>query len=300
MHIKNSLRIFASKFSMVYAILLYLVITTVVLASVSVFVLIPVYRFLESEGVIAVVGDVITRFVINGYSSQLLEQTMDCFNRIGDAMRARSDLVVLTVFYLVLFVGVFCRLIYGMLKLPMLGKLRGAMSDNADYGFVGLYVSYFSKSFVFSLFNILLKALADVIMLVALFFLSKALIFSAVKMLVPFIDCIILVAYFTFSHCVTACWGPSVATDGRSLSGSLKLSCKVFFSEPAKVYGTYAVVSFILLGLNLFIAKYTFGAGIIISLPVSIFYVYLLDMTYFYTKRGYRYYVSGEIVGDER
>ena len=35
MPIKNSLKIFASKFSMVYSILLYLVIATVVLASVS-------------------------------------------------------------------------------------------------------------------------------------------------------------------------------------------------------------------------------------------------------------------------
>lgn len=300
MPIKNSLKIFASKFSMVYSILLYLVITTVVLASVSVFALIPVYRFLEAEGVTAKAGDVITKFVINGYSSALFDQTVECLERIDEVMRTRSDLVVLTVLYFTLFIGVFCRLVYGMLELPMLKKIKGAMSDNADYGFTGLYVSCFGKSFIFSLCKIMIKILADSIVLFGVLLLSEALMFSAARMFIPFIVCIILVAYFTFSHCVTACWGASIATDGRSLSGSLKLSWKMFFSDSGRIYGTFVITTFLLLGINFFIARYTFGAGIIISLPVSIYLVYILDMTYFYTKRGYRYYVSGEIAGEER
>ena len=300
MPIKNSLKIFASKFSMVYSILLYLVIATVVLASVSVFALIPVYRFLEAEGVTAKAGDVITKFVINGYNSELFEQTVECLEKIDEVMRTRSDLVVLTALYFTLFIGVFCRLVYGMLELPMLKKIKGAMSDNADYGFIGLYVSCFGKSFVFSLCKIMLKILADAIVLFGVLLLSEVLMFSSAKVFIPFIDCIILVAYFTFSHCITACWGASVATDGRSLFGSLKLSWKMFFSDSARVYGTFVITAFLLLGINFFIARYTFGAGIIISLPVSIYLVYIFDMTYFYTKRGYRYYVSGEIAGEER
>lgn len=300
MPIKNSLKIFASKFSMVYSILLYLVIATVVLASVSVFALIPVYRFLEAEGVTSKAGDVITKFVINGYSSELFEQTVECLEKIDEVMRTRSDLVVLTALYFTLFIGVFCRLVYGMLELPMLKKIKGAMSDNADYGFIGLYVSCFGKSFVFSLCKIMLKILADAIVLFGVLLLSEVLMFSSAKVFIPFIDCIILVAYFTFSHCITACWGASVATDGRSLFGSLKLSWKMFFSDSARVYGTFVITAFLLLGINFFIARYTFGAGIIISLPVSIYLVYIFAMTYFYTKRGYRYYVSGEIAGEER
>ncbi|MBS6477614.1 MAG: hypothetical protein KH405_07370, partial [Firmicutes bacterium] len=181
MPIKNSLKIFASKFSMVYSILLYLVIATVVLASVSVFALIPVYRFLEAEGVTAKAGDVITKLVINGYSSELFDQVVECLERIAEVMRARSDLVVLTVLYFTLFIGLFCRLVYGMLELPMLKKIKGAMSDNADYGFIGLYVSCFGKSFIFSLCKIMLKILSDTLVLLGVLFLSKALMFSSAK-----------------------------------------------------------------------------------------------------------------------
>lgn len=285
---------------MVYSVMIYLVVATVVLASVSVFALIPVYRFLEGEGVTASVGEVITKFVINGYSSELFEQTEQCIRRIGEVMRTRDDLVILTVLYVTLFIGVVCRLIYGMIKIPMLKKLRGIMSDNADYGFVGLYISSFSTSFLFSMCNILLKALGDVVVIVIVFYTSKALVFSAARLFVPFIACIVLVAYFTFTHCVTACWGASIATDGRSIFGSLRMSFRFFFSEPGRIYGTYVIVAFLLLGINFFIARYTFGAGIIISLPVSIVFVYVFDMTYYYTKRGYRYYVSNEIVGEDR
>ncbi len=285
---------------MVYSVMIYLVVATVVLASVSVFALIPVYRFLEGEGVTASVGEVITKFVINGYSSELFEQTEQCIRRIGEVMRTRDDLVILTVLYVILFIGVVCRLIYGMMKLPMLKKLRGIMSDNADYGFVGLYISSFSTSFLFSMCNILLKALGDVVVIVIVFYTSKALVFSAARLFVPFIACIVLVVYFTFTHCVTACWGASIAADGRSIFGSLRMSFRFYFSEPGRIYGTYVIVAFLLLGINFFIARYTFGAGIIISLPVSIVLVYVFDMTYYYTKRGYRYYVSNEIVGEDR
>ena len=51
MPIKNFLKIFTSKFSMVYAILLYLIVILLIIASVSVFAIIPVYRFLDEKGV---------------------------------------------------------------------------------------------------------------------------------------------------------------------------------------------------------------------------------------------------------
>ena len=299
MPIKNTLRIFASKFSLVYSILLYLLIMVVIISSISVFAIIPVYRFLEEKGVTDMLGELITRFVINGYSSDLVQLASQCFDKIKGALSYRMDLFLLSSLYSVLVLGILFRLITGMLELPLLKKLRGAMSDNASYGFFGLFVSTFADSLLYSVIKILIKFLADVAVYALVYFISAALFNTAARMAVPFVACFILVAYYAFKAGLTACWGASVAVDGRSIFGSLKYSVKTFFSDFPKLYGTFVVMLFLLLGINFFIARYTFGAGIVISVPISLFSIYVFDMTYFYTKRGYRYYVGNEIAGGE-
>lgn len=299
MPIKNTLKIFATKFSMVYSILLYLVVMLIIVASASVFAIVPVYHFLEEEGIAVKIGEIITQFVINGYSADLVEQTIDCFNLIKDVIVMRADIVIIAILYVFLVLGVLCRLIAGMLELPMLKKLQGAMSDNASYGFVGQFISTFGDSVLYSVVKILVKFAADVAVYVLVLFLSSYLFNTAARIIVPFAACFILVAYYAFKAGLTACWGASVAVDGRSIFGSLKYSAKMFFSDFPRLYGTYVIMLFLLLGANFFIARYTFGAGIVISLPISIFLIYVFNMTYFYEKRGYRYYVGEEIQGGE-
>lgn len=299
MPIKNTLKIFASKFSMVYSILLYLLVMLVIVASVSVFAVIPIYRFLEEEGIAEKLGEILTRFVLNGYSSELIELASGCFAQIKEALSYRTDLFLLSVLYIVLVVGIVGRLIAGVLELPLLKKLQGAMSDNAQYGFVGLFVSTFADSMLYSVVKILIKFVADMAVFALVYAVSVALFNTAARAVVPFAASVILVAYYALKAGLTACWGASIAVDGRSIFGSLKYSVKMFFSDFPRLYGTFTVMLFLLLGVNFFIARYTFGAGIIISLPVSLFLIYVFDMTYFYTKRGYRYYVAGEIAGGE-
>lgn len=297
MPIKNTLKIFTTKFSMVYTILLYLVIMVVIVASASVFAIIPLYRFLEQEGIAGKIGEIVTQFVINGYSYETAQKTIDCISLLKEALTARLDIIVLALLYAFLVLGVLCRFIAGMLELSVLKKLQGAMSDNANYGFFGMFVSTFADSVLYSIIKIFVKFAADIAVFVLVYFLSAYLFNTMAWILVPFVACFILVAYYAFKAGLTACWGASIAVDGRSIFGALKYSVKTFFSDFPRLYGTYVVMLFLLLGINFFIGRYTFGAGIVISLPISIFLVYVFNITYFYEKRGYRYYVGGDIAG---
>lgn len=299
MPIKNFLKIFTSKFSMVYAILLYLIVILLIIASVSVFAIIPVYRFLDEKGVLDMLGELLTRFVINGYSTDVVQLASECFANIRNALSYRTDLFFLSVFYIVLVLGVLFRLTVGMLELPLLKKLQGAMSDNASYGFVGLFISTFVDSLLYSIVKILVKFAADIAVYALVFVISSALFNTAAAIMVPFVGCFILVMYYAFKGGLTACWGAGIAVDGKSIFGALKYSVKTFFSDFLRFYGTYVVLLFLLLGINFFLARYTFGASIVISVPISLFLVYVFNMTYYYTKRGYRYYVGGDIAGGE-
>lgn len=297
MPIKNALKIFATKFSTVYTILLYLVVMVVIIASASVFAIIPLYRFLEEEGVSEKISEIVTQFVINGYNYETMQKTIDCISLLKQSLAARVDIIVLALLYAFLVLGVLCRFIAGMLELSVLKKLQGAMSDNANYGFVGMFVSTFADSVLYSIIKVIVKFAADIAVFAIVYFVSAYLYNTIAWILVPFAACFILVAYYAFKAGLTACWGASIAVDGRSIFGAFKYSVKTFFSDFPRLYGTYVVMLFLLVGINFFIGRYTFGAGIVISLPISIFTVYVFNMTYFYEKRGYRYYVGGDIVG---
>jgi len=62
------------------------------------------------------------------------------------------------------------------------------------------------------------------------------------------------------------------------------------------VYFSFCAVWAIILVFNLFIGVFTFGVGLIATVPVSVLLVAILNMTHFYTKTGRRYYAGGQIL----
>lgn len=103
------------------------------------------------------------------------------------------------------------------------------MSDNASYGFVGLFISTFVDSLLYSIVKILVKFAADIAVYALVFVISSALFNTAAAIMVPFVGCFILVMYYAFKGGLTACWGAGIAVDGKSIFGALKYSVKTFF-----------------------------------------------------------------------
>ncbi len=297
MPIKNMLKIFSSKFSMIYSILIYMFFVVVIIASISIFAIIPVYDFFVKEGIADMINELITKFVINGYSSAILEQLIDCVYVIKTAFISRSDIVLIVALYIVLVLGVLLRLLVGMLEVPLLKKLQGAMSDNANYGFFGLFLSTFAQSALYSIAKIVVKIFFDAIAYLIAYGIIVLMINSSVGFLTPFVLIVLFVFYNAFKYGITVCWGSYIAIDEKSIFKALALSAKQFFNNFSRIYGIYVILWFLIVLLNFFVFRYTFGGGIILTVPISVFAVNILNITYFYTVRNYRYY-AGEVIVD--
>lgn len=296
MLIKNSMKIFAAKFSAVYVIMLYMVIAVVILASISLFAIVPVYNFFYENGIVEQVGELLSRFMINGYSSDLVSQMLQCVDSIRQLLLQRYDMLLLLLLFVVFIWGALCRFIIGMIEIPLQKKIKGAMSDNANYGFFGLFISTLGKSALFSFVKILIKFTADLVVYSVVYFIAAKFIYSPLSALTPFIICLMLVVYYAFKYAMTCCWGPAIAVDEMGVFHALAYSAKVFFQNFSKMFGVFIVVWFIVVFANFFLIRYTFGAGIIISVPISMLIFNVLDITFYYNHNSYRYYAGDEIV----
>ena len=62
------------------------------------------------------------------------------------------------------------------------------------------------------------------------------------------------------------------------------------------MFAYFLVAWVIIIALNIFVGLFTLGAGLLISIPVSMLFVSILNMTLYYGKNGKRYYVDGTVI----
>lgn len=296
MPIKNSLKIFASKIQMLWTILLYYVIAGVIVFCLSLFEMVPVYDFFYDNGFIDHGSELIMSFVINGYSKSLLDESITFINNFVTVLLQNTNIFTIIVLYVVLVLGVLVRFLVGMLELPILKKFQGAMSDNGNYSFGGLFISVFGKSVLFSLAKILIKFAADCLLCVLLYFIAVGMIAANMDLFIPFVLVIVIVTYLAFKYGISAGWGVAIAIDGEGVFSAFIASAKGFFANFSKLFALYVIVWVLLFVANYIVLRYTFGAGLIITLPISLLIINAINATYYYDLKKYRYYVSGEVV----
>jgi hypothetical protein len=88
---------------------------------------------------------------------------------------------------------------------------------------------------------------------------------------------------------------PSMITDKKSVGKALKHT----FTKREKFFamvGNYAFVVMISFYLNVSVAVFTFGAGLIVTLPLTSIFTVIVSFVDHYQIEGKKYYVSGEEV----
>lgn len=51
--------------------------------------------------------------------------------------------------------------------------------------------------------------------------------------------------------------------------------------------------------LNIFVGIFTFGAGLMVSVPMTMYFINLVNMAFFYGRTGKSYYLDGAVFTQE-
>ncbi len=295
MGFRNAFKILFARFGLAWSLILFIVFFALIVGSVSLTIVLPVVRAFENAGIIERITGIFTGILGRSLSGETGAEIQSVWAAIIALFRDDRRLTVTTtvMFFVVVLIYKF---LLGFYELPAYEVLEGAMSANARIGFTNAFVSKLGRSSRFVLAKMLYTTLYDAVfysvlyLMLGLFFLPGGAAWGTAAVVAY------MILFQSLRYTLIAFWGPEVTLEKapvfQSFAFSVKKAGRNFFS----VFWRFALTWVLIITLNLFIGIFTFGVGLIATVPVSMLFICILNMTLFYGKTGRRYYANGEII----
>lgn len=298
MSFKNAFKLLLSKFRYVWTILAYLAVMFIVLLSLGLTFLLPVIRALTAAGVGDMLNAALVTFLNGGTILGLFTAFGEVLVTVKNVFATDAKTFVNSMLFVVLVATVAYRFLMGLYELPLVSVIQGFMSDNAKYSYMTKYVALFGTSVKFSLVKMLVMTVYDSLMYVVTFYITR--FCSAISLiLAPTALTFSLLIFLSFRYALISAWSPAVVVEGKKIFPALWISIKHAFRHMGSLFSLFFIVWLIAFALNVFVGIFTFGVGLLVSAPVTMFFISLVNMTFYYGRAGKSYYVDGVVFNPE-
>lgn len=298
MSFKNAFKLLLSKFRYVWTILAYLAVMFIVLLSLGLTFLLPVIRALIAAGVGDMLNAALVTFLNGGTILGLFTAFGEVLVTVKNVFATDAKTFVNSMLFVVLVATVAYRFLMGLYELPLVSVIQGFMSDNARYSYMTKYVAFFGTSVKFSLVKMLVMTVYDSLMYVVTFYITR--FCSAISLiLAPTALTFSLLIFLSFRYALISAWSPAVVVEGKKIFPALWISIKHAFRHMGSLFSLFFIVWLIAFALNVFVGIFTFGVGLLVSAPVTMFFISLVNMTFYYGRAGKSYYVDGVVFNPE-
>lgn len=298
MSFKNAFKLLLSKFRYVWTILAYLAVMFIVLLSLGLTFLLPVIRALIAAGVGDMLNAALVTFLNGGTILGLFTAFGEVLVTVKNVFATDAKTFVNSMLFVVLVATVAYRFLMGLYELPLVSVIQGFMSDNARYSYMTKYVALFGTSVKFSLVKMLVMTVYDSLMYVVTFYITR--FCSAISLiLAPTALTFSLLIFLSFRYALISAWSPAVVVEGKKIFPALWISIKHAFRHMGSLFSLFFIVWLIAFALNVFVGVFTFGVGLLVSAPVTMFFINLVNMTFYYGRAGKSYYVDGVVFNPE-
>ncbi len=296
MAFKNALKMLATRFGLIWVLLLYIAVTALAVASLSIPFAVPVVRTFREAGVGKMLSELFGS-VTSGAGADVwfdklyaMVQTMrhSLLDNKWAAFSGGAGIVLVLVFG--------CRFIFGLYELPLTDVLEGALSSNARIGFTGRFVARLGKSCRFVSVKMLYTVAFDAITVFLMFALFDLFNVRVLKFFAPFLLMVVYLVLLALRYSVIALWAPAAVLYDHGVFRAFGFSAKRTFRYKGSVFCSYLVAWTLIIAVNIPVGLFTFGAGLVLTVPASLLFINLLNMTLFYGKTGRRYYTDATTV----
>lgn len=299
MSIKNALKILFNRFGIVGEILLFLLIFAIVFFGLGAIYIQPVIQ--------AAVDLDLHQYVMNFYnavfSGEGMEAISDSIKDIAAVIKnifVNDNGIVFKTFIVPILVFVTFNLFSKMYELPLCKVLEGRMSSNAKLSLMNNVIGLSGKSALYVLVKLLFAIVSDIVILLAVWGSYKLILLTSMTLLIPFTIIFVLVLLLSLKGCFTITWEQHIIIGEKRIFVSFGKSVKDGFKHFGITFAGYFLSWIMVIAVNGLLALLTFGVGLIVSIPVSMLFFKLLQMTAYYKWNGKRYYLDGNrIVGAE-
>ena len=300
---KNSFHLLVDNFSLTYKFLLYKIFVGVIVLALSAALVYPTLNMLFTSQPFLDVVDLFKDFFkalttgdvefLNGFAAHLQEHLLT----LGSFITAKTPNIVFFVVALViiLLVGKFLDGIGNFAFGSMIGD---KMSSYAKTSFFSAYISNLGRASLWQvvyvpltfIYDLIVLGLCYVVLIALLNIISFAVVAAVVALMfsVALFLCAQAVKLTLFNNVV-----PAFVTDKTKLRGAWKNTFSFENGRFSCLFSTYLVTCLLILCINVLFAVSTFGAALLITVPMSYLMLISIQFVSYYTY-GQRKYFLGE------
>ena len=308
MKTKGTLSIFTSRFSLLYKVIAYLLLITIIFSVLGAAAFVPTLK-----GVFKEIKEVQLNESISNYLSALLKgntgddglsismaynELVLGIDQIFHILDNHDIAVTLAFVFLLLFIILFM-FAYHLVYYTTSGVIHAFMSSNSRYGFASNFVANLKKS---SSFSLLYTPLIVMYYLIAIF-LIVVLTLVASKINGYFgiwFGYLLSVAFLALRRTLFAAWIPAMVVDGKNAKEALEINGKFVKKRFLKLFSYYlAIYMTAIVALTLFTVL-TAAVATIFMFAAILVILQVLDMVEYYTYFGYKYYIDDQTVVDPK
>ena len=208
-----------------------------------------------------------------------------------------SNLIIIGIISLAVFV-----VLYGILShmsnLASLDCINSMMSSKTKISFFKSLVAKSFKSIKFLVIKFIIAlpflALAFAVLYFGFNYIDLINI-GIVRLFVPFLMLILLSLIFGLYYTLITGFGASIIINDKGVIKGFFLGFKATSKKFLRVFSNAFIIAMLVLIFNLVAALFSFGFGLILSLPITFVFLRLFNVVSFYETMGMRYYVGEEI-----
>lgn len=298
MRFKNSFKILVAKFSLVWNILVYYVISAIIIASIGAAVLIPFFETFKEMELSQDFNKIIVSLLQNRSLEEVSVQFMDVYTRIMDEFLTIPQVGWSLRIFLLGIIGVLARLILGFCELSILSVLEGHMSANAKYSFTGAYLSNLGKSIKYQFSKMLFTLPYDIFTVFVLYLMTYLFKVPGLALFLPVLIMGVFITLVSFRLTVMSHWGASIIVDNNGIFKGLAQGLRLVFNKKnfLSIFSSFLVMVILAVALNVFVTFFTLSAGLFLTIPLTILWCNCINMTSYYMSTGKRYYIDSDTI----
>ena len=295
MTFRSAFKILLSSFRYVWNVLVYMLVVLAVVTAAAVPVFGALYRELAVTGTLDALGEALYGFLSGQTIAATYERIVQILADAKQTLDGNGSNVVTSVYIFAAAAVILFRFLFSLHEIPMMKVTEGIMSDNARYGFTGTYLGLFGRSALYSLLKTLVGAAYTALSLLIIIPLSGWL-GSMSFLFVPVGLAGAVLILKTVKHTFIAAWGARYTVDGGGVAGSLGYSLKFGAKHFGPMASTYFIAWVLILTVNVLVGLFTFLFGLLITIPASVLFMNILNMTFYYSRNDKSYYLDGKVV----
>jgi hypothetical protein len=298
MSIKNSIKLLLNNFSTVWKILIYqIIVFAVSLALLAGFVLpnlIYIYNSVSGTGLFQNAINVANAFLERGDLTQSIEAFKVSLESASAVMAENASRLVLS--YLFIFIIlIFSNLLSGMSGLAVSDMINGDMSANAKYGFMSRFIITMGKNIKYQLARLVTEIPAYIVIAFCVWQ-CFSLLFNYIGIFSLFFAFALLIIMLSFMQAFFCLWLPQITVEGTKIFPSIAMGVKKIKPHYLQTVSGFAFINVFLVFMNMMLAFFTCGAGLLLSVPMSTFFIIIYRLVVYYDINGLKYYVDSNTI----